>query len=966
LVEAGPNLGGKVRTESTEGYVIEHGPDSFVSYRPEATRLAGEVGLADEIIGLSSRRSVYLRVNGQLRPLPAGMGLVLPSRLGPFITTRILNWPDKLRAGLDLVLPRQLGSGDISIGDFLAARLGPGIVAKFAEPMVGGIYGASVSQLSLDAVLPQLRANEWQHRSLLLASLAEGRAKAKASPDSAAAGSPVGRRHTQDRPPGRASANPVSLGGVPGGGRSPNPTSLESAAPIGLFRTLRPGLGSLVDALSATLQEAGVEIILNTAVTPEDLSAPDVDAVILAGGVTASADLLDPFAPAAAAALRTIPLSSSTIVTLAYPADAFPRALGTHGWLEAGAAPVSGITVSSAKWEGRAPAGQVLIRAFVPARLGSLCHAPDAELLAAVTAHLGTVLGVTALPDFVRLTRWAGVMPSYTVGHLDRVRAVEEALVDTPWRVAGSALHGVGLPDCVRDGRRAAADLLDRASQGVESRRPTSATRTTEYGGSPHTVLAANAMAAPSSVSPRGAGGSPHTAVERTPQPGASPPYDALILLGFGGPESLDEVVPFLERVTAGRGIPPERLIEVGQHYVTLGGISPINEQNRALRTALAERLTARGLAVEVALANRNSAAFVPDVLRDLAARGQHRVLGLATAAFASYSGCRQYREDLGLALTTLGQAAAGLQVAKIPPYADLPGLVTANIDLLTATLGQGTVPLSRCSEPSSPSTPATSTSDRPAGAAVPNLEPADAQLAGAPGSETETGDRHHGVRNPLNGQGSGGQNPVTQSSCAQSQDPPGYPQSSSHGSLRVLFTTHSIPTTLAASAGPPDVPTDAGLYVAQHMTLARRVIEGTTHQLGLATPPDWALVYQSRSGSPHVPWLEPDINDAIRQAAAAGVRDIVIVPIGFLTDHVEVIWDLDTQARQTAEAVGLRTHRVPTVGTHPAFLDSLADLAATYLSSPGRPPAAGEPCFGDCCHNPRSQRPVAPGVTLS
>lgn len=350
--------------------------------------------------------------------------------------------------------------------------------------------------------------------------------------------------------------------------------------------------------------------------------------------------------------------------------------------------------------------------------------------------------------------------------------------------------------------------------------------------------------------------------------------YDALVLVGFGGPESLGEVGPFLQRVTAGRGVPPERLQEVEQRYAQLGGGSPLNAQNRALRWALAERLAARGQAIEVVLAHRNSAPFIPDVLRDLAARGHSRVLVLATAAFASYSGCRQYREDLGSALAELGPAA-GLTAVKMPPFADLPGLVAANTDLLAAVLARV------------------------------------------------------------------------------------------DGPVRVLFSTHSIPTALAASSGPAASHVDPGLYVAEHVALAQRVIDGAAGRLGLSDPPSWSLVYQSRSGPPHVPWLEPDINEAIAAAAARGVPDIVIVPIGFLSDHVEVIWDLDWEAAHTASTWGVRMHRVPTVGTHPAFVDSLADRVIGYLRSPGRLPGADEFCGGQCCHNPRSQGPVAPGVAL-
>ena len=351
--------------------------------------------------------------------------------------------------------------------------------------------------------------------------------------------------------------------------------------------------------------------------------------------------------------------------------------------------------------------------------------------------------------------------------------------------------------------------------------------------------------------------------------------YDALMLLGFGGPEHVDEVVPFLERVTAGRNIPRERLIEVGRHYLTLGGVSPINAQNRALRSALAERLAARGVDLEFVLANRNSAPFVEDVLADLAARGHRRILALATSAYSSYSGCRQYREDLGRALAGL-EPGTDVTAVKIPPFPQLPGLLEANTQLVADALREST---------------------------------ADA------------------------------------------------------GALRVMFTTHSIPTAMSANAGPEGGRTGGDLYSAQHRHVATTVIAEAARRAGLAEAPAWELVYQSRSGAPHIPWLEPDINDAITAAAADGVSTVVIVPIGFLTDHVEVIWDLDTQARQTAESLGVRTVRVPTVGTHPAFLDSLADLIAAALTNPGRPARAGECCYGGCCANPHRDLPVAAAV---
>ena len=229
----------------------------------------------------------------------------------------------------------------------------------------------------------------------------------------------------------------------------------------------------VADALVDRLSAAGADLRLDTRVQQlrpvgqgteavlEDGSVETIDAVVLAGGVAGSAVLLTEPAPAAASALSRVPLASSTVVTLAYPAEAFEKPVTSHGWLEADPAPISGITVSSAKWAGRAPEDMVLIRAFVPERVGPIASAPDAELLAAVTGHVGTVLAATGEPALVRIARWPAMMPKYVVGHLDTVAAADAGLAHLPsWRLAGSALRGVGVPDCVADGRRQATLAL--------------------------------------------------------------------------------------------------------------------------------------------------------------------------------------------------------------------------------------------------------------------------------------------------------------------------------------------------------------------------------------------------------------------------------------------------------------------------------------------------------------------------
>jgi len=416
VLEASDRWGGKIRTKRADGRVIEYGPDSFVAYRPAALALIRELGLEEDVISTRGTRKVYLHGRGRMHPLPDGMGMVLPTKLWPFVTTGTLTPWDKLRAAFDLVMPRVLGDDDVAIGAFLGRRLGRGIVTKFADPMIGGIYGSSVDELSLDAVLPSLRTNEREHRSLMLASLAQGRSKRT----------------------------------IPGAG-SP-------------FRTLRGGLGDMVERLVAELVRRGADLRTGVAVSELE-DHPDgtrvmfgngyvtADAVVLATGPAGAAQLLAGPAPQAAAALEAIPLASTTVVTLAYAAAAFPAPVTSHGWLEAGPAPVSGVTISSAKWEGRAPDDEVLIRAFVPDRVGPLARAGDDEILSAVRTHVESALGASGGPAASWISRWRSVMPKYTVGHLDRVKTVEEALHDTAWRVAGSALHGVGVPDCIADGR---------------------------------------------------------------------------------------------------------------------------------------------------------------------------------------------------------------------------------------------------------------------------------------------------------------------------------------------------------------------------------------------------------------------------------------------------------------------------------------------------------------------------------
>ncbi|MET9296797.1 ferrochelatase [Streptomyces sp. NPDC003077] len=325
---------------------------------------------------------------------------------------------------------------------------------------------------------------------------------------------------------------------------------------------------------------------------------------------------------------------------------------------------------------------------------------------------------------------------------------------------------------------------------------------------------------------------------------GADPtPYDALLLLSFGGPEGPDDVVPFLENVTRGRGIPRERLKEVGQHYFLFGGVSPINAQNRELLDALRKDFADNGLDLPIYWGNRNWAPYLIDTLRQMVDDGRRRIAVLATSAYASYSGCRQYRENLADALATLQAEGRPVpQVDKLRHYFNHPGFVQPMVDGVLAALAE---------------------------------LPED-------------------VRD----------------------------------SAHIAFTTHSIPTAAADTSGRPEDHTEdgeGGAYVAQHLDVAREIAEAVRAETGVVRP--WQLVYQSRSGAPHIPWLEPDICDHLEERHAAGVPAVVMAPIGFVSDHMEVKYDLDTEATAKAAELGLPVARSATVGADPRFAAAVRDL---------------------------------------
>ena len=430
LLEASGRLGGKVSTERVDGFVIDDGPDSFVSYRPAAVELCRELGIGEDLVAPREPRVMYVRVAGRFARLPDGMGLVLPTRLRPFVTSDLFSPLQKLRMGLDLVLPRQLHAGDASVGAFLERRLGRPLVDRLAAPLIGGVYGTDIDELSLDAVVPQLREAERRHRSLMLASLADGRT----------------RRRSGRRP------------GSP-------------------FVALRGGIGQLTGALvGAVLAMPTVDVRLASRISSLAISGHRVrigleggermfgDAAIVATPAPVAADLLEADLPGAAASIRSIPHGSTAVVTLGYAPDQVPSEVAGHGFLVAGGEPLTlhACTLASRKWTGRAPDGWLLARAFIgdgPAAAA----ATDAQLVEASVRDLATTLGLRGAPALTRVARYRGAMPHYTVGHAERVQAAIAGLADTPQVVlAGGAYRGVGLPDCIAQGRTAAERIAAR------------------------------------------------------------------------------------------------------------------------------------------------------------------------------------------------------------------------------------------------------------------------------------------------------------------------------------------------------------------------------------------------------------------------------------------------------------------------------------------------------------------------
>jgi ferrochelatase len=320
--------------------------------------------------------------------------------------------------------------------------------------------------------------------------------------------------------------------------------------------------------------------------------------------------------------------------------------------------------------------------------------------------------------------------------------------------------------------------------------------------------------------------------------------YDAILFVSFGGPEGMDDVIPFLENVLRGRNVPRERMLQVAKHYELFGGVSPINQQNRNLISALKRELETNGPNLPIYWGNRNWHPLLPDTLQQMADDRIKRAVAFVTSAYSSYSSCRQYRENIRDAQTVVGSGAP--QVDKLRAFYNHPLFIEANVAQIRLAL----------------------------------------------------------ARLPQN--------------------------------RHLVFTAHSIPESMAANCE----------YAGQLAEASRLVVEALGQK-------SWQLVYQSRSGSPTQPWLGPDVSEHLRALKSKGITDVVVAPIGFVSDHMEVIYDLDIEAKKLADELGLRMVRAATAGTHPLFVKMIRDLILERIDgTPGRALGLHGPSHNECSVN--------------
>jgi len=423
LLEGGPRLGGVIRTEAIDGFVVDAGPDAILAQKPEGLALCNALGLAGRVIPTRPQAHTVLVLHrGRLHPLPEGMALAVPTRVLPFVRSGLFSWPGKLRMSLDVVLPRRADDGDDeSIAAFLRRRFGAEAVARIGEPLMAGIHAGDPERLSMRATFPRLVELERRHGSLIRALWAS-------------------------RPRGPAAA----------------------ARPA--FYSLAGGLEELVDAIARRLTPASVRLGARVdrlarrdgvlSVTLRGGDTITARAVIAAVPAWAAAPLVSTLSAEAASILQAIPFASSATVALGYRREDVAHPLDAHGLLipRGEGLRACACTFASAKFAGRAAEGQVLLRAFLGGvRDPGVLDLDDSELAALVRRELGPVLGLRGTAVMERVYRWPRSTPQMGIGHLDRIARLDAIVGGLPGLfLTGAGLHGAGLPDSIADGARAA------------------------------------------------------------------------------------------------------------------------------------------------------------------------------------------------------------------------------------------------------------------------------------------------------------------------------------------------------------------------------------------------------------------------------------------------------------------------------------------------------------------------------
>jgi protoporphyrinogen/coproporphyrinogen III oxidase len=432
LLEAADRLGGTIHTERREGFVIEHGPDSFLSEKPWALDLCRRLGVEDRLLRTDDRfRRTFVVLGGRLHPLPDGFQLLAPTRLWPFLGSRLFSWPGKLRMALDLALPRG-GDPDESLGGFVRRRLGREALERVAQPLVAGIYTADPEDLSLAAAMPRFLELERRERSVILGMWRAAR-------------------------------------------RAPAEAAGASGARWSLFVSFGDGMDELVRLLAARLPPGAVRLRKPVSdvrrnggrwqVSTAEGGTWEADALILAPEAHRVARMVRYLDPALAHLLDGISYASSATVTLAYRRADVAHPLDGFGFVvpHVERRPIIACTFSSVKYPGRAPHGHALLRVFLGGALAeAVLEQSDDSLVATARSQLDELLGTRGNPVFTRIARYPKAMPQYHVGHLARVEAIEQCVRRHPGlALVGGAYRGVGIADCVRSGEEAAERLLE-------------------------------------------------------------------------------------------------------------------------------------------------------------------------------------------------------------------------------------------------------------------------------------------------------------------------------------------------------------------------------------------------------------------------------------------------------------------------------------------------------------------------